>query len=301
MDITELLAQYGIDTRTEGHKHCRPGWANVPCPFCTGGAGYHLGVNLSTGQWTCWRCGWKPASKAVSKLLGVDETTARSLLGKYGERTRPARVKEPIVLGSRFHYPSDTGPLQARHKRYLEGRSFDPDFLETEWELKGTGPMSMLDGINYKHRVVAPIIWEGREVSFQARDITGRSPVKYLACPQKRERVRHQTIFYHHPKIEYDRGGIVVEGITDVWRLGRQAICVFGIEYTPAQVRAIAARFDRVFVVFDPEPQAKKQAQELVAELKFRGVDAIWIPIENGDPGELPQSEADSLVRDLLG
>jgi hypothetical protein len=47
MDITRLLQDYNIDFVSENHKHSRPGWVNVRCPFCTGNEGYHLGFNLN--------------------------------------------------------------------------------------------------------------------------------------------------------------------------------------------------------------------------------------------------------------
>ena len=46
MDVLRLYQDYGVDHLTEGHKHCRDGWVNTPCPFCSGNDGYHLGWNL---------------------------------------------------------------------------------------------------------------------------------------------------------------------------------------------------------------------------------------------------------------
>lgn len=46
MDIVRLYHDYGVDHRTEGHKHCRPGWVNTECPFCEGNKGFHLGWNI---------------------------------------------------------------------------------------------------------------------------------------------------------------------------------------------------------------------------------------------------------------
>jgi hypothetical protein len=46
MDIIGLYRDFGIEHRTEGHKHCRPGWVNTECPFCTGNAGLHLGWHI---------------------------------------------------------------------------------------------------------------------------------------------------------------------------------------------------------------------------------------------------------------
>jgi len=58
--------------------------------------------------------------------------------------------------------------------------------------------------------------------------------------------------------------------------------------------------FSRVAVCFDGgEVQAKEQANKLVADLKFRGVDAWRVDIE-GDPGDMAQEEANYLVKQLM-
>ena len=51
--------------------------------------------------------------------------------------------------------------------------------------------------------------------------------------------------------------------------------------------------------MFDDDPQAKLQATKIVAELRFRGVDAFKVDIE-GDPGSMKQEDADYLVKQLI-
>ena len=163
----------------------------------------------------------------------------------------------------------------------------------------GTGPVSSLDGINYKFRIVTPIFWQGEQVSFQARDITNKSKLKYITCPKDRELIHHKHILYSSSVLP-SYTGIIVEGKTDVWRFGDSAYATFGIKYTPTQVRLIANMFKRVAVIFDDETQAIIQANKLVGELKFRGVDAWTVSID-GDPGSMKQSEADYLIKNIIG
>jgi DNA primase len=84
-----------------------------------------------------------------------------------------------------------------------------------------------------------------------------------------------------------------------VWRFGKISFCTFGIEYTRQQVRVIAKNFKRVFVAYDDDPQAVKQAKKLIADLKFRGVEAIFIPIV-GDPANMSQKEANYLISQFI-
>ena len=51
--------------------------------------------------------------------------------------------------------------------------------------------------------------------------------------------------------------------------------------------------------MFDNDPQAKLQATKIVAELRFRGVDAFRVDIK-GDPGSMKQEDADYLVKQLI-
>lgn len=297
MDIIQLYQDHSVNFLTEGHKHCRPGWVNTPCPHCEGNVGYHLGYNIQGNFYTCWRCGWHPISNTVAKLLHISERQAREIIKQYGlliPKTQP--LKTPIRI-KEHRLPSETGPLSIAHVRYLQSRGFDPDKLINDWHLLGTSPISKLDNISYKYRIIIPYFWDQQQVSFDSRDITGKHPAKYLACPGDRELIPHKDILYGKQEYWTDTG-ICVEGPTDVWRFGFQAFATSGIKYTPAQVRVIAKTFKRIFVVYDDDPQAVIQAKKLVAELQFRGLKAIRVTIE-GDPGSMKQDEADYFVKQL--
>lgn len=307
-DILQLYQDYNVDCKTEGHKHCRPGWVNTPCPFCIsepGHEGYHLGATLDGSIFYCWRCGIHSPSKVISALLKIPERNAKSLLHQYLGGVHLAPEVKRKVRSKAHKWPNDTGPLQPQHIRYLEKRKFDPEKLVTLWNLQGTGPNSFLTSgekdairINYSHRILAPIYWEGQEVTYQCRDITNKHPLRYLACPEDREIIKHKHILYGKQD-KWKDTGICVEGITDVWRIGEVATCTFGIKYTPQQLRVLAQSFKRIFVWFDDEPQAIANAKMLCADLEFRGVDAEIITTK-GDPGDTEQSEVDYIVKQLL-
>lgn len=299
MDVIKLYDDYNVDYLTSGNTHCAPGWVQVHCPWCEGSQNYHLGYNLQNNFYTCYRCGWHPIPSTIAKLIHLSEKEAYTLIKRYGILV-PSSYKEPIVkIRTKAHrLPSLTGPLLGNHKRYLESRSFDPDRLEREWNLVGTGPVSSLDNIDYKHRIIIPFIWNGQQVSFDSRDITGKDPQRYRACPKDRELIEHKSILYGRQD-KWKRTGICVEGPTDVWRFGINSFGTSGIKYTPAQVRQMANAFKRIPVVFDDDPQAVLQANKLVSELKFRGIDSFRVDIK-GDPGGMKQEDADYLVKQLI-
>jgi hypothetical protein len=296
MNILQLYRDYSIPHQTEGHKHCRPGWVNTPCPFCTGHEGLHLGCTLDGSHFFCWRCGWHPVTTTLAKLLNLTPAAVRVLVRSYGGKalvvTKTAQVRlKPHRL------PTNVAAMLVQHRMYLSSRGFDPEKLETEWGLLGTGPVSFLDHIDYRFRILAPIVWDGEQVSFQARDFTGKSNLKYITCPKARELVHHKHILYGKQQA-WTTTGICVEGITDVWRFGPRAFATFGIEYTKRQVLVMATNFKRIWVAFDDDPQAIKQADKLVGSLQFLGVEAERVPIV-GDPGGMSQKEANYLVKKL--
>ncbi|MFA5934945.1 MAG: hypothetical protein WC827_03620 [Candidatus Paceibacterota bacterium] len=298
MNLEQLYQDFSIDYRTEGHKHTRPGWINCECPWCTGNPGFHLGFNISSEHFVCWRCGAKYTIPTIAKLLKVREQEAYKVIKRYGLLISPPRKESPSER-LQFTLPSGVEAMKGNHRKYLEGRNFDPDYLEHEWGLLGTGPVSLLDKIDYRFRIVIPFKWDGVQVSFDSRDITGKHPSKYMACPKNRELIPHKEILYGKQS-EWKSTGIIVEGPSDVWRFGPKSAATSGIKYTPKQVRLIARTFKRAAICFDGgESQAIIQANALVGDLRFRGCDAFRVDIE-GDPGSMNQEEANYLVKQLL-
>ena len=293
MDIIRLFTDHHIQFWTTG-PNVGKNYVNIRCMFCQD-ISNHLGFNLQKEYFTCWRCGPHPIKKVLSKLLRLEEDQVYQVIQQYGGR-RQSRVleDEPVRIGiHKFKLPGGTEPMTERHRKYLLKRNFDPERLEREWGLLGTGPVSLLDDIDYKHRIIIPIEWDGKVVSFQSRDITNKHPKRYIVCPKPREIIHHKSILYGKQR-EWKSIGICVEGVTDVWRLGPLAFATFGTEYMLAQTTKIIKNFKRVFVLYDDEPKAQEKAEKLVKDLKgYIKAERITI---SGDPGDMKQDDADHLV-----
>lgn len=297
-DAVNFLQHYGIDHVTEGHKHCRPGWVQVKCPFCVGNPGWHLGFEMSKDWWNCWRCGAHRTWDVVIALLDGNVVEARKALqtfkGRPVARSRRERREDNRVL----ELPAGLQPLTTRARNYLQARNFDPDMLEYVWGLQSTTNIGEL-----KYRVFIPIFVDNRMVSWQCRDITDTSGTKYIAQEEAKEIVCNKDTLYGLDQA-YGRACVVVEGVTDVWRLGPGAVAVFGIKYRPSQVLALVSRFEEFFILFDSphsDPQAGIQASKLASELSVLGGKSHLLELEEGDPGDLNQSDADELMRQCLG
>ncbi len=296
MDITQLYKDYNIQYVDKGHKHARPGWINVACPFCTGNPGYHLGYDTVNNKFVCWRCGGKPVLSAISQLLKINKTEAAGVLRKY-KGTYISKTKPIKIHRKKFKMPHPLIDFTEAHKRYLKKRKYHVEDITKTWNLKATGIFAMLDKTDYSKRIIIPYHWNGEVVSFDSRDITGKNSRKYIACNKERETIPHKRILYGLQE-HWTDVGICVEGPTDVWRMGVKSFAVSGIQYTHAQVRLMAKYFKKIYVLFDPDAQAQRQASKLVSDLQFRGVEAYNIKI-NTDPGDMKPRQAEKLLKTL--
>ncbi len=85
-----------------------------------------------------------------------------------------------------------------------------------------------------------PIQLDGSIVSWQARDITGKSNLKYISPPK--DSVLKRT-FYGIDFVQKGSTVIIVESIFDAWRLGKGVgIACFGTSWTEAQVWRIVQK-----------------------------------------------------------
>lgn len=301
ISIEQIYKDYGIYYEPQQN-----GWINTTCPFCDDTKA-HLGCAPDSLTFNCWRCGWHPTKETIAKLLNIRESDVSALLKQYNLRKRPARDKKEFNRKINIHpfrYPEPyDSKLGKVHKKYLKKRGFDPIYMEKEWDLISTGPVSFLDKLDYKYRIIIPIIWNGEVVSFQSRDVTEQSKFKYMVCPPEREKIHHKNIIYGNQEYwEYNRVGIITEGVTDVWKLGPLACATFGMKFTMPQVLEMAHQFDRIFIVFDSEKQAQKQAKKLAIKLRMLRKEVYIQTVgKNKDPGDLTQEDADHFVRQLIG
>jgi hypothetical protein len=290
IDMLALLRDYNIPFATEGDKHCSPGWANLECPFCDDGS-KHLGWNIKDGYFNCWRCGSHNTEDTVTTLLNMASHEVWILLKRYELRPGALVVKEKeqIIRPSKCIVPGRD--LSKKHRDYLIDRNYDPDKLAV-WQLQGTDHLA-----KDKFRIICPIYHNDQVVSWQGRDITGKSPLRWKSCPKKLE-VRDHKHCLGGSQLATGDSVVVVEGFTDAWRFGPGAVCTFGTDYLIQQV-SLLRKWKRRFVVLDSagkDPNAMVQADKLCNILSAFPGETILCELDKGDPGDLPQREADYLM-----
>jgi hypothetical protein len=315
MDIEKLFQDYSVRTADKGHKHNRDGWINVCCPFCSGDPGYHLGYNIQHNYCVCWRCGHIPVPKAISGILGISYKKAKNLIKGYkGGYGIGNRLKREIKAKKRaFKLPSNVSPLTDNSvaRNYMQERGFskwDINKLCNDFGLMRTGATCVfkMNGklVNLKFRIFAPIYYKGEMISWQTRDISNNSALKYITCPKESEKRDHKSVIYMHKDAEYAAFPdyiVLCEGIFDVWKVhlsGFFAGCGFGVDLTIDQIYFLKKNFKRVLLFLDPDRARQKKGRGLMAQLMFSGVQCSIIENYTGkDPGDLNTKEIQSILK----
>lgn len=294
-DAIGFLEKYNVKYKKSGASR---GWVNIQCPFpdCNDHNG-HMGVKLSDGHCYCWIC--KRGGKVefvVKLLLGIPYHQAIEICREFRsdifdgapqETTSAERVEIRGML-----------PLQQRHIEYLNSRGFDAHYLEQKYNLKCCGTVG-----RFPYSIVIPAYEDGLLVSSTSRDITGTLPQRYLALRDEESIVPIKNCVYNIDNL--NENILIVEGPTDVWRIGGSTGCLFGTEFTPAQVMRVASRFPKnVYVLFDPEEMAQRQANKFAAAVLSLGVPHVEViefedVLNAEDPGELTPDQALSIRNEL--
>lgn len=288
MDIKKLLIDYNINYWDKG-KNVTPGWVNIRCPFCDDKSN-HGGFNPLKEYYNCWHCRWHPLEKVLSAILGVSEYEAKNILKNY--QTQPLKSIEEIRRPSRLEIPGSE--LKHPHIRYLLKRGFEPRQLVEKYHILGT----LHENAKYSYRIIIPIFYKGRAISFQSRMIVDNVEQKYKACSKRLEIIEHKKMLYNIDNCVRDRV-IVVEGVLDCWKIGDDCCCTFGVDYTKEQLLMLS-KFKKIFVCYDPDEAGEPAAIKLSNELSILNKEVEIIELEN-DPGSLSIKEGKYLRKHLIG
>lgn len=270
IDFQALLDQERVEYVTRG-KNVKRGELNIRCPFCASAdPSHHMGINLESGWWACWRNnkhrGKSPVRLLVA-LLGVPYWRAREMAGLDRDYVDPdgfssvaARLRsagwnpaeEPRAL-PRLTFPRSFrqlswGVATRKHMDYLVERGFpesDVESLAYDYDLRGeaTG--------DWAYRLILPYYMDGDLVTWTGRAI-GRAELRYrdLSIEDSVVPPKH-TLYNHDALLDGGRWLIVVEGPVDVLKLdfygkpyGLRAVGLSTNSITEDQLHLLAAGFN---------------------------------------------------------
>jgi hypothetical protein len=285
---------------SESGKNISQGWIGLACPFC-GDHSTHLGINLDSKATKCWRCPAKGIMSLVMHIEACHIRAAYDILGRYQDpgligTSRPVAHTRGDTLGFPETFTKD---FPDPHTSFMQRRNFLPSQKYiTLYDLYACH----IDP-DWSYRLIAPIYLRNRMVSFVARDVTDLSDMPYINCPNKDSIIPVKSTLYNVDSVQDTV--LIVEGILDVWRIGKGAVCTFGTAWTKEQVALLTnlphGPLKSAYVMFDAEEEAQEQADSLALALAsfVRRVEVLELTL--GDPADLTEDEVKELKREIFG
>lgn len=230
----------------------------------------------------------------------------------------PEKKAFRAFLGRTIDLPPNTVPLTSGNLpgfvySYLAEREWDvqelADVYGCRFGYKGTSwtsPMVRMDATNQpvphiisfeQDRLVIPIIQGRRLVGWQARKFNDEPQQKYLNPPD----LPKSDWLYNYDRALFYPTVVVCEGVADVWRVGENAVALFGHSLSPRQQELMKLLWGvdgRCLLLLDHDADA--EADEIVDRLRKaqvfpRGV--MKVPLQDDrDPGALPRSYLQELL-----
>lgn len=255
----------------------------MSCVFCVDHA-HHLGIHFTGDSYFhCWLCG--ETGDAITLICAVERCgfqRAVIVLERYQGR---GFLQERVSM-----WNSGSSRVLPEEFQVVEEGS-EPELVQ-RWFNKRRFPLSLCQkwGLgwcefgHYALHLIIPVTLDGEIVSFQAADLTGRASSKYRSCPDVRSVRPLKHCLYGLDEALSGDQVILVEGVTDKWRVGRSAVAMFGKGWTLDQMLLLwtRARDKRIKVLLDLD--ATKDGEGLSNFLDERFSRVSYIRLEDGDP-----------------
>ncbi len=282
MNLTTFLEKYDVPYSTTS-KHSRLGWLQVSCPRCHSDR-WHCGIKETLDRSSCYLCGGWNVAKLLRELTQASWQEINELLG---QRAFIRSEAEQVPLGVYTPPTNLVGITEcdAVHAYVLE-RGLDPDYLESVWDIRATGPFS-----NYPFRLFIPIHKGKRIVSWTARAACGQEP-RYQTASAMQKSFDEKKMLFGNQFIR--EAAIIVEGPLSAINVGRGAVATLGVAYTQAQVNLMADIWRRI-IVFDNEPKAQARARQLADQLAVFPGETFVVNLDADDPGSASRTEVRQL------
>lgn len=315
MNWVEFFNDYLIPYTTAGPNTSR-GWVSIQCPFCgDDDPSMHMGINLDSGVWRCWRYanhkGNKPA-RLLNELarkypLGLDTgaiidayTTVNpdSFDAPQAIKNAPQGPLKPVKWPAEFE---NIEPFNHTGKfwSYLLGRGFEPvGKVIAYYKLK-----ACLTG-KYKGRVIIPI-HEPEEyhiIGWQARAIHPKVKSRYLSSSPQVKRV-----LFNQVRVDAVPGRIlfVCEGPFDAMKLDFygedcRAVATMGVTFTEAQAAQLLrlrGNFERMVALFDPDAAGLEAGFSLTDYIP--GLEHISVPEGLEDIGAANPEQVRKFIKEV--
>ena len=298
-DTLTFLEDYNIDYKESGKNIGRNWYGLKTCIFC-GNESYHMGISKKSKFTSCFVCGEGVSLFGyIKERLKLNNREVYAIINKY---STDHQEYEEIICGDEVVLPSNMKRnIPKRAYEYLKVRGFNTFKLRDEYGLRFTKHHSTAekDGLrqDFSFRIMIPVVYNRKLVSWSGRDYTGQAETKYLHQEKSLCTSVPADTIYNTGSVT-DRA-CIVEGFSDTWKMGNESISGQGIKFTKNQLNQIKdLNLKRVAILLDEN--ADEPAKHLADQL-YGTVDDIRIGyLEHGDPGDLSYKDAFELKRKLL-
>lgn len=265
-------------------------WINHRFGFLDPVTGHrNLGLCICYNE-NCLRLEQRRRSLYADLFCDVGDGTQDVILPGKQAALEPVKVEWPGEM-----VPLDQLPDDHAAWRYLEGRGFDPVMLSRQldvcyctqahhwWQMA-------------QDRIIIPIAMNGRLQGWQGR-IVGKQPNKLVPKYFTMYGMRKGDLLYNLDNARKFPYVVLVEGVTDVWKVGPASVALFGKTMTATQELLVTSIWNKgtVFIMLDRD--AKEDAEKIARRLRARVGKCVLIDLpDDRDPGDLSQQEIQHLI-----
>ncbi len=334
VDWRQLLAEHGVASIDRG-PNVKRNEINIKCPFCgSADPSFHMGLNLETGFWSCWRNraahSGKSPLRLLVQLLGIPYWKARKIAGLTetdwldpdGFDAVAARIMGRLKIAQVEHvkreflqFPRDfisLGDVRTAGDRYW-------DYMRDERGFGLAGTQALISDYHlqyalrgdYKGRVIIPYYMDGELIAWTGRAI-GPASIRYRDLERDSCLVPiKETLFNYDCIAEGGRVLVVQEGPIDALKVD-----VFGKEFGVRSVglstnsvsdeqiyllEEASEQFATILVVMDTSGELSigdsMRMKGVLGSIKNVKIGAIPYGLKDG--GELSPRQATRWAREL--
>jgi hypothetical protein len=324
MKIIKFLNNYNIPYIIEGNN-VKKGNINIKCPFCGNeDKSEHLGISPDTGVYGCWRNSehrGKDFAKVVVRLIGCSYEEAKRLISTeviipgdsildYINNLFDDKPDEEITTVTHLELAEDFIPIVNKGIRkvfwqYFRSRGFNGSDSKLENFIDRFNILCSLSGY-YKMRLIFPIYFEGRLVTWQTRSIYPKISRPYIDLSVD-ESVKHvkQCVYNYDELINGGDILYITEGVFDCLKIEYfapkdfHATCIFTKTLTDSQVYLLtnlSRKFRQLRLLLDSDAwqEAYFGVKGKLSHIKNLIVQGL--PEGAKDPGQLKKSQVKSLI-----
>ena len=299
IDLIGILNLYDISYSDSG-KNIGTGYFGIEtCPFCEA-PGNHFGVRTDSNVGTCFVCGeTASAPRIVKEITQEPWKKVYDILKEFSDDDR--YIPSTPSPGDDVIFPDGVDKLHRAAYGYLFDRRYAPWELIKQYKIQSTRSSYLEIGDSkwdFSNRIIIPISMERCLVAYTGRTFVDHD-VRYMNSPTEACIVPPASCLYNIDTVK-DKA-IFVEGVTDVWRMGKETVGMMGVKFTKSQIAYIGSKnIKEAYIMFDIG--AEEQAQKLAIALSSVIDKVQIITLETlGDPGDLPAEDALKIKYDLLG